>query len=122
MAYYDHAQHHTGHALRDLSIAGHRTQATPRLAYAVAHHSDEYARSRTMSAIKLASLTMAIGDAREAAAIGQKALDDVGRLRSRRAIDEVRDLYRFAGRRPDVVEATELHDRITETLGVTDPV
>jgi hypothetical protein len=122
MAFYDHAQHHgdTGHALWDLSIRGRRTQAAPRLAYAVAHHGDEYARSRTMSTIKLASLTMAIGDPREAAAIGHRALDDVGRLRSRRAIDEVRDLHRFADRHSDVVEATELRDRITETLDATD--
>lgn len=121
MAFYDHAQHQgdTGHALWDLSIAGRRTQAAPRLAYAVAHHGNEYARSRTMSTIKLAGLTMATGDPREAAAIGHKALDEVGRLRSHRAIGEVRDLHRFAARHSDVVEATELRDRITETLDAT---
>jgi hypothetical protein len=118
MAFYDEAQHHgdTGHALWDLAIEGRRTEAVPRLAYAVANHGDDYARSRTMSRIKLASLTMATGDPREAAAIGHRALDDVGRLRSRRAVDDVRDLHHFAGLRSDVVEATELHGRITETL------
>jgi hypothetical protein len=118
MAYYDHAQHQgdTGHALWDLSIEGRRTEAAPRLAYAVAHHGDEYARSRTMSAIKLASLTMATGDPREAAAIGHEALEGVGRLRSRRAVEDIRDLHRFAGDRGDVTEATELTERIAETL------
>src|SRR6266702_4079567 len=76
MAFYDHAQHHgdTGHALFDLSIQGRRTQAAQRLAYSVAHHAPAFARSRAISRTKLASLLMATGDPRQAAAIGQKAL------------------------------------------------
>jgi hypothetical protein len=122
MAFYDHAQHQgdTGHALWDLSIDGQPTQAAQRLAYAVTHHGDAYVRSRTMSTIKLASLAMATGDPREAAAIGHTALDTVKRLRSRRAIDEVLVLHGFAARRGDVVDATELHDRITETVAAAD--
>jgi len=118
MAFYDHAQHHgdTGHALFDLAIQGRRTQAAQRLAYSVAHHGAAYVRSRAISRTKLASLLMATGDPRQATAIGQKALDTAGSLRSRRAVDDLWELQRFAGRHPKITEAAELHDRITETL------
>lgn len=92
------------------------TEAGPRLAYSVAHHTDEYTRSRTISRIKLASLTMATGDPRQAATIAHKALDDIGFLRSRRAVDDLRELQRFAAGHPAIVEAAEVCDRITETL------
>jgi len=120
MRFYDHAQHHgdTGHALFDLSIAGHRTQAAQRLAYSVAHHATGYARSRVISQTKLASLLMVTGDPRQAAAIGHKALDSAGDLRSRRAIDDLWELHRFANRHGAVDEAVELGGRIIETLGV----
>jgi len=118
MAFYDHAQHHgdTGHALFDLSIQGRRTQAAQRLAYSVAHHAPAFARSRAISRTKLASLLMATGDPRQAAAIGQKALDSAGSVRSRRAIDDLWELHRLAGRHPAIPEAVELRERITETL------
>jgi len=119
MAFYDHAQHHgdTGHALFDLSVRGRRTHAAQRLAYSVANHGPAYARSRAISRTKLASLLMVTGDPRRAAAIGQRAVDDAGSLRSRRALDDVRELHRFAGRHPAIAEAGELRDRITATLG-----
>jgi hypothetical protein len=118
-AFYDHAQHQgdTAHALFDLSIKGRKTQAAPRLAYSVAHHGIEYARSRTISRTKLASLLMATGDPRHAAAIGQQALDDLGLLHSKRAITDVRELQHFARRHPHILEAVDLRDRITEALG-----
>jgi len=112
MAFYDHAQHQgdTGHALFDLSIYGRRTQAAQRLVYSVAHHAPAFARSRAISRTKLASLLMATGDPRQAAAIGQKALDSAGSLRSRRAIDDLWELRKvtfavqMAGERPDIAE------------------
>jgi hypothetical protein len=118
MAFYDHAQHHgdTGHALFDLSIHGRRTQAAQRLAYSVAHHAPSYARSRAISRTKLASLLMVTGDPRRAAAIGQKALDSAGSLRSRRTIDDLWELHRYADRHSHINEAVELRDRVTETL------
>jgi hypothetical protein len=121
MAFYDHAQHHgdTGHALFDLSVAGRRTEAAQRLAYSVAHHAPAYARSRAMSRTKLASLFMVTGDPRQAAAIGHQALDSAGKLRSRRAVDEVWELHRYAGRYEPIIEVRELRDRISETLGST---
>jgi hypothetical protein len=122
MAFYDHAQHHgdTGHALFDLSIAGRKSQAAQRLAYSVAHHGQAYARSRAMSRTKLASLLMVTGDPRQAAAMGNQALHSAGSLRSRRAVDDMWELHRFAGRHEQIVEVQELRDRITETLGPDD--
>jgi hypothetical protein len=118
MAYYDHAQHHgdTGHALFDLSIAGTRTEAGQRLAYSVAHHGEEFARSRAMSRTKLASLLMAVGDPRKAALVGHKALDEAASLRSRRAADDLRELYGFTGRHPSIPDVKALRDRLSETL------
>ena len=119
MSFYDSAQHHgdTGHALFDLSTQGRRTQAAQRLAHSVAHHAPSYVRSRAISHVKLAGLLMATGDPREAAAIGQKALDAADGLRSRRAVDYLWELHGFAGRHPKVTEAVELRNRISETLG-----
>jgi len=121
MAFYDHAQHHgdTGHALFDLSIAGRRTQAAQRLAYSVAHHGVAYARSRAMSRTKLASLLMVTGDPRQASAIGNQALDSAGNLRSRRAVDDLWELHRYAGRHESIAEVRQLRERVTETLGST---
>lgn len=119
VGFYDHAQHQgdTAHALFDLSIKGRKTQAAPRLAYSVAHHEAEYARSRTISRTKLASLLMVTGDPNQAAAIGQLALDGVSTLHSKRAITDVRELQHYTARHPHVVEVVDLRDRITETLG-----
>jgi hypothetical protein len=82
----------------------------------VAHHAPAFPRSRAISRTKLASLLMATGDPRKAATIGQKALDSAGGLRSRRAIDDLWDLHRLAGRHPAVPEAVELRGHIVETL------
>jgi hypothetical protein len=121
MAFYDHAQHHgdTGHALFDLAVAGRKTQAAQRLAYSVVHHGPAFARSRAMSRTKLASLLMVTSDPKRAAVVGNQALDSAGKLRSRRAADDLWELHRFAGRHERITEVRELRDRITETLGST---
>ncbi|MGW5677381.1 hypothetical protein ACWEV4_20250 [Streptomyces sp. NPDC003860] len=121
MAYYDAAQHagDTAHALFDLALAGQDpAEAGKRFHSAVRGHGDAYARSRALSRTKLASLVMAKGDPREAAVIGHRALDESGRLTSRRAADDLRELARFAGRHPKVGEATDLRDRIAAALPV----
>jgi len=119
MAFYDHAQHHgdTGHALWDVSVRGRRTQAAQRLAYSVAHHGAEYARSRTISRIKLASLLMVTGDPRKAAAIGTTAVSGAAQLRSRRVADDLRELHRLAARHQTITDVAELRDQIVESLG-----
>ena len=122
MTFYDSAQHHgdTAHALFDLGIHSRKTQAAPRLAYSVAHHSPTFARSRAISRTKLASLVMATGDPRRAASIGLAALDSVGSLRSRRAMDDLWELHRFSGKHPQIGEARDLRDRISEAFPTSD--
>lgn len=110
MRYYDAAQHagDTGHALYDLAIHGQFVnEAANRLAAAVAGHIAVHVRSRALSGIKLASLTMAAGDPDEAAAIGRRAVLAVDAVRSRRAADDMRELHRLSAphqRRPPVAE------------------
>ncbi|MFR9772414.1 XRE family transcriptional regulator [Nocardia sp. SC052] len=115
MSYYDAAQHSgdTGHALFDLAVQGRFvTEAKQRLRTAVAGHTDTYVRSRAISGIKLASLTMASGDPLEAAGLGTAALVDVGHVRSRRAADDLRELAGFAKRHPSAPEVDELRTQI----------
>lgn len=119
MAYYDAAQHSgdTGHALFDVALDGRFVgEARSRLETAVAGHTDAFVRSRAISGIKLASLTMATGDPLEAATFGQAALVDAGHLRSRRAADDLRELRMFAQPRAQTTEVEELRARIDSTL------
>jgi len=118
MAFYDEAQHNgdTAHALFDMAVVGHRTEAGARFAYAVKNHSSEFARSRAISQTKLASLTMATGDPRRATVFGHCALDAVGALKSLRAAADLRELYRYASRHTAISEVVELRDRIATTL------
>lgn len=118
MGYYDAAQHagDTGHALFDLTVQGHRTEAADRLLSAVDGHTAGYVRSRAMSQTKLASLTMAVGDPGEAARIGLAAVADAGRLHSRRAAMDLAELRAYAARHAGVPEVAELRHRLTTDL------
>ncbi len=119
MAYYDAAQHagDTGHALFDLEVRGYPTEAGRRLAAAVAGHTPAYARSRTISRIKLASLLMATDDPREAVSVGTPALEGAGRLRSRRTAEDLRELRRYAGQHATVPDVADLRRRIGTLVG-----
>ncbi|NYH90949.1 XRE family transcriptional regulator [Actinopolymorpha rutila] len=119
MAYYDAAQHagDTGHALFDLEVRGYPTEAGRRLAAAVAGHTPAYARSRTISRIKLASLLMATDDPREAVAVGTSALEGAGRLRSRRTAEDLRELRRHAGQHATMPDVADLRRRIGTLVG-----
>ena len=115
MRYYDAAQHagDTGHALWDIALLGHfATEARHRLSTAVTGHGEQFARARTMSQIKLASLVMATGDPCEAAVLGRRALEAVSTIRSRRAADDIRDLRRLAEPHEQLTEVAELVHRI----------
>ncbi|MBP2325360.1 hypothetical protein JOF56_005745 [Kibdelosporangium banguiense] len=115
MRYYDAAQHSgdTGHALWDLAVQGQFIgEARNRLAAAVAGHSDDYPRSRAISGTKLAALVMVTGDPCEAAMIGSRAIADAGTVRSRRAVDDMRELRRLAAKHEHVTEVAELRNRI----------
>lgn len=119
MAYYDQAQHlgDTGHALFDLAISGRFvTEARHRLKAAVDGHTAPFVRSRAISGIKLASLTMATGDPVEAATFGKAALIDAGHIRSRRAADDLRELRMLAAPHANASEVEELRVLISTTL------
>ncbi|GLW35240.1 hypothetical protein [Actinoplanes regularis] len=121
MRFYDAAQHRgdTAHALFDVATRSELgTEAFGRFQYSVEHHEPEFARSRAISGTKLATLTMAKGDPREAAAAGQRALDDAGTVNSRRAADDLRELHRLAGEHTAIPEVAELRARIATTVGV----
>lgn len=122
MGYYDAAQHagDTGHALFDLAIHGHSSaEASTRLAFAVAGHTATFARSRAISQIKLASLTMATGDPHEAAAIGSAALEAAGTIRSRRAADDLRELALHSLRHQKIAEVGALQHHINTLVMTT---
>ncbi|UQI49633.1 hypothetical protein M1P56_16855 [Streptomyces sp. HU2014] len=120
MAFYDNAQHHgdTGHALYDLALKGLHSPrpAAERLKTAINGHTPGYVRSRAFSRTKLSSLTMVTGDPHEAVAIANRALDEVGRLRSRRAAEDLRELFRHSTHHSKQPDVAELRHRITTAL------
>lgn len=121
MAYYDDAQHagDTGHALWDLGVNGRFAErARHRLAAAVAGHTDDYARSRAISGIKLASLVAVTGDPAEAAALGVQALDDFGAVRSRRASDDLQELSALVRPHKAISGVKELQRRVKGLLAI----
>ncbi|WP_371500396.1 hypothetical protein OG871_27860 [Kitasatospora sp. NBC_00374] len=121
MAYYDNAQHHgdSGHALFDLALAGHSPrEALHRLQTAVDGHTESFARSRTFSRTKLASLRMATGDPAQAAVEGRVALAEVSQLRSLRANHELADLGRLAHRHRTAPDIRALREQITSTVAL----
>jgi hypothetical protein len=69
-------------------------------------------RGRIRSQLRLACLIMVNGDSLEAAAVGTQALDAAGPLRSRRAVDDLRDLRRLAEPHTHLPEITDLRHRI----------
>lgn len=115
MAYYDAPMHAgtTGQALADLAPTGHSaTEAAGRLSAAIAGHAPVIARSKVMSKVKLASLTMITGDPVQAVAIGTTALDQAEALRSRRTLDVLRELSRHAAAHQRIGEVADLRQRI----------
>ncbi|MFF7249962.1 helix-turn-helix domain-containing protein [Embleya sp. NPDC008237] len=116
MAYYDNAQHHgdTAHAAFDIAVLpGQSTkEASERFVTAINGHTDAYVRSRAFSGTKLATLTMITGDPREAAAIGHRALNEVDRLRSKRAAWDMGDLFSASASHRRVPEIIALRERI----------
>ncbi|MBF9071830.1 helix-turn-helix domain-containing protein [Streptacidiphilus fuscans] len=120
LAYYDAPQHHgdTGHALRDLAIAGMLPpdRAADRLRTAVAGHADAYRRSRAMSISRLATLLLVTGDPQEAMTVAHQALDDVGQVRSRRAAADLSEFADLAAQRRAPGTAV-IRERIAAAVG-----
>ncbi|MGW9409054.1 hypothetical protein ACWIGE_12680 [Streptomyces diastaticus] len=120
MAYYDEAQHHgdTGHAAFDIALMPGQSHqlATSRLETAIDGHTDAYVRSRALSGTKLATLTMAAGDPHQAVAIANRALTEVGKLRSKRAVTDMEELSSASARYARRPEVAELRSRIAATV------
>ncbi len=117
MASYTEARHtgFAGGVLWELGMHGqYVTESQNRLSAAVAARAD--GRGRTGHQLKLARLIMATGDPREAAALGTRALDWAGPLRSSRVTHNLRDLRRLAEPYAALPEVTDLRDRIRTTL------
>lgn len=99
MQYYDEAQHSgdTGHALFDLAVEGqYVSEALERLQLAVDRHSGAYLRSKSMSALKVASLLFAAGDPHQAVAIASQSLPELSSIGSGRVVDQLHELRRFS--------------------------
>ncbi|MCC9307396.1 hypothetical protein LN042_09830 [Kitasatospora sp. RB6PN24] len=123
MSYYDEAQHNgdTAHALFDLAVEveGHdAAQAIRRFTAAVRGHSDQYTRSRAISSTKLASLVIATGDPAEGIALGHRAVALSGKLTSRRAAADLKELGRYAERVRTAPGALDLCHKIRATVQV----
>ncbi|GAB3484802.1 XRE family transcriptional regulator [Amycolatopsis cihanbeyliensis] len=111
LCYYDEAEHQgsTGKAMIPVAKKTNTPDlAAPRLAAAVQLQDAHYPRSRAFSRIRLAALTMAVGDPREAATIGRQALVDAAPLRSQRLVNELHGFARLAEQRTDIDDVAEL--------------
>jgi hypothetical protein len=110
MASYNEARHvgFAGNVLWGLGMHGQFVAETRnRLSAAITARVE--GRARTRDQIKLPSLIMVTGDPAEAAALGTRALDWAGTLRSRHAID---DLRRLAEPHASLTDVADLRDRI----------
>ncbi|WP_413116276.1 helix-turn-helix domain-containing protein [Streptomyces sp. CY1] len=120
LAYYDYAQHHgdTGHAAFDIALLPGQSPrlAIERLETAINNHADSYVRSRALSGTKLGTLTMATGDPQEAVCIAHRALDEIGQLRSKRAVTDVQDLARASAKYAKNSDVAGLRERIRRTV------
>ena len=123
LAFYDDAGHarFIGQPLFDLAMIDHHPeQATTRLTAAAAGHAASNVRARTICLTKLASLTMVTGDPLQAVALGHQALDAADGIRSHRAADNLRELYRYAAKHRNLEEVAHLRHRIAMLLIHTD--
>jgi hypothetical protein len=116
LQYYDEAEHQgsTGRALIPVAHAAKRADlAATRLTSAIRLHDEHYARSRTFSRTRLATLLMDVDDPREAAAVGRQAVADAASLRSQRVVTELRTLAKVARSHARIGDVAELRDNIT---------
>ena len=120
MASYTEARHtgFAGNVLWELGMHGQFVAETRnRLSAAIAARVE--GRARTRNQLRLASLIMVTGDPTEAAALGTQALDRAGTLRSRRAVDDLRDLRRLAEPHARLTEVADLRQRIGAVVAVS---
>ncbi|MGK8520444.1 XRE family transcriptional regulator [Nocardia asteroides] len=116
LCFYDEAEHlgSTGKALIPIAQARHRIElAAPRIRRAVDLQAAKYVRSRTFSLIRLATLTMRIGDPKEAAALGIRAATQASRLDSHRIHNELQRLAAAASRHRRMSDVVALREVIS---------
>ncbi|MGI9063467.1 MAG: XRE family transcriptional regulator [Pseudonocardiaceae bacterium] len=119
LVYYDMAEHQgsTGKALIPVAREMNRPGlAAPRLENAIRLQDADYPRSRTFSRTRLAALTMAIGDPREAASMGRQAVTDAAPLWSQRIVTELHGLARVSEQHGHIGEVAELQYEITRLV------
>ncbi|WP_306359557.1 helix-turn-helix transcriptional regulator [Nocardia sp. CC227C] len=117
MCFYDEAEHlgSTGKALIPVSLARHQIGlAALRIAQAIRQQGEGYPRSRTFSLTRLATLTMRIGDPREAAEIGARAASRAKEFHSQRIRDELQTLTRVSIKHLEIPEVKELYATLTD--------
>lgn len=116
MAFYDAAQHagDIGAALLDLAQADAVPARVAEARYVVAIESrpGHLVRSRALSQVGLAKLTMATGDPAEAVALSHQALDAAGPVRSRRVAADLAELSQIAQRHAPRTDVAELGERL----------
>ncbi|WP_236565677.1 XRE family transcriptional regulator [Nocardia sputi] len=117
LCFYDEAEHlgSTGKALIPIAQTRHRIElAAPRIQQAIELQAAEYPRSQTFSLTRLATLTMQLGDPKEAVALGIRAATQAGQLDSHRIHNELQRLAAASSphrRMSDVVELREVITR-----------
>ncbi|WP_280311297.1 XRE family transcriptional regulator [Nocardia abscessus] len=117
LCFYDKAEHlgSTGKALIPVAQARkHLELAAPRIRQAVALQAAEYPRSQTFSLTRLATLTMQLGNPKEAAALGIRAAEQATRLNSQRVQSELRNLATAAARHRRIRDVIELREIISQ--------
>lgn len=119
MVSYTESRHigFSGNNLWELGMHGQYVErARNRLTTAIATRAA--GRARTRNLIQLSRLIMVNGDPLEAAAFGTQALGGAGPLRSRRALDDLRDLRRLAEPHTHLPEIADLRHRIRTAVAV----
>lgn len=117
LCFYDEAEHlgSTGKALIPIAQARHRIElAAPRIRQAIELQAAEYPRSQTFSLTRLATLTMQLGDPKEAVPLGIRAACQASQLDSHRIHNELQRLAAASSRHRrmrDVVELSEVISR-----------
>ncbi|MEU2178639.1 XRE family transcriptional regulator [Nocardia sp. NPDC019219] len=116
LCFYDEAEHFgsTGKALTPIAQRRHRIElAALRIRRAVDPQAAEYPRSQTFSLTRLATLTMQIGDPKEAAVLGIRAATQASRLDSHRIQNELQRLAAASSRHRRMSDVVALREVIT---------
>ncbi|MGC7095390.1 hypothetical protein ACPZ19_12045 [Amycolatopsis lurida] len=120
--FYTEAQHagETANALANLCFNGSYTaEARARFTTAFTGHDVNYARSRAIVGLKLATLLMVTEDPSEAAALGAAAVKAAEHVRSARLSCLMRNLHGQTGRHPRIPIVQDLRSQLANQLSAT---